>query len=70
MLLAAMAANDFLARLHPYREEPNSAIASITVSLSSTEFFVDPEEEPCSMLKGFIGKGDCSPLLGMMEFVE
>ena len=69
MLLASLAVNDFLARLHPYREEPNSAIASIAVSLSSTEFFVDPEEEPCSMLQNFVGKGDCSPLLGIMEFV-
>ncbi|MBE9064104.1 ThiF family adenylyltransferase [cf. Phormidesmis sp. LEGE 11477] len=70
MLLASLAVNDFLARLHPYREEPNSTIASIAVSLSSLEIFVDPEEEPCPMLQAFVGHGDCSPLLGLMELME
>lgn len=67
MFIAALAVNDFLARLHPYREEPNSTIASIEFSLSSLEFFPEPEGEPCTMLHHAVGLGDHEPLLGLME---
>jgi len=67
MFVASLAVNDFLARLHPYREELNSAIASIEFSLSSLEFFPDPEGEPCSMLRHSVGFGDREPLLGLMD---
>ncbi len=67
MFIASLAVNDFLARLHPYREEPNSTIASIEFSLSSLEFFPEPEGEPCVMLHYAIGLGDREPLLGLME---
>lgn len=70
MFIAALAVNDFLARLHPYREEPNSAIASIEFSLSSLEFFPEPEGEPCLMLRNAVGQGDVEPLLGLMELAE
>lgn len=70
MFIAALAVNDFLARLHPYREEPNSTIASIAFSLSSLEFFPEPEEHSCPMLQSAVGQGDCTPLLGLMELAE
>ncbi|MBW4590161.1 ThiF family adenylyltransferase [Aetokthonos hydrillicola Thurmond2011] len=70
MFIASLAVNDFLARLHPYREEPNSAIASIEFSLSSLEFFPEPESESCMMLRHAVGLGDREPLLGVMELVE
>lgn len=63
MLLASLAVNDFLARLHPYREEPNSEVASIEVSLSSLEIFLEPEAEDCNHLQGKVGLGDVTPLL-------
>jgi hypothetical protein len=70
MFIASLAVNDFLARLHPYREEPNSAIASIEFSLSSLEFFPEPEGQPCAMLRDAVGIGDGEPLLGLMELAE
>jgi hypothetical protein len=67
MFIASLAVNDFLARLHPYREEPNSTIASLEFSLSSLEFFPEPEGDPCPMLSYAVGLGDRAPLLGLME---
>lgn len=37
MLGSSLAVNEFLARLHPCREEPNSAYAALTFSLASAE---------------------------------
>lgn len=70
MFIAALSVDDFLARLHPYREEPNSTVESIEFSLSSLEFFPEPESPPCSMLSHTVGKGDCVPLLELMELSE
>ena len=70
MFIAALAVNDFLARLHPYREESNSTVASIEFSLSSLEFFPEPEGSPCPMLQSSVGQGDCTPLLELMEMAE
>ena len=55
----------FLARLHPYREQPNSEVASIEFSLASLEFFPDPERRPCPLLEHVVGKGDVEPRLGL-----
>jgi hypothetical protein len=67
MLGSSLAVNEFLARLHPYREEPNSNFASITFSLSSMELIADPEGAACEILKRKVGLGDLTPLLGMLE---
>jgi hypothetical protein len=67
MYIAALAVNDFLARLHPYREAPNCKIASIEVSLSSLELFPEPEGTPCTVLQQYVGKGDVTPLLDIVE---
>ena len=70
MFASALAVNDFLARLHPYREEPNSECASITFSLASTELIPDPESESCALLNSKVGIGDTTPLLGLMALAE
>jgi hypothetical protein len=70
MFAASLAVNEFLARLHPFREEPNSAHASVTFSLASMELMSDPEDGVCGMLAGRVGIGDTSPLLGLMELAE
>lgn len=64
--ITGLAVQDFLARLHPYREGPNRDIALIEFSLSSLEFFPEPEGDPCSMLMHDVGKGDQEPLLGLL----
>lgn len=70
MLGASLAVNEFLARLHPYREEPNSAYAAVTFSLASMEFFPDPEEGTCVVINPYVGKGDVRPLLRMPELSD
>ena len=68
--IAGLAVSDFLARLHPYRDEPNSSVAYIEFSLSSLEILPEPEGEPCSMLKHAVGRGDEEPLLGLPALAE
>ncbi|MEQ8165787.1 MAG: ThiF family adenylyltransferase [Alphaproteobacteria bacterium] len=70
MYAASLAVNEFLARLHPYREEPNSAFAAVAFSLASMELICDPEEGICDLLGGRVGIGDTKPLLGLMELAE
>jgi hypothetical protein len=70
MFAAALAVDEFLARLHSFREEPNSSYASVTFSLASMELITDPEEGICDMLGGSVGMGDTTPLLGLLELAE
>lgn len=67
MLAASLAVNEFLARLHPYREEPNANYASVTFTLSSMELIIEPEAGFCHILKLKVGIGDTTPLLGLLE---
>ena len=70
MFAASLAVNEFLARLHPFREEPNRDYAAVTFSLASMELIYDPEEGICEILGGCVGIGDMTPLLGLMELAE
>ena len=70
MFASALAVNELLARLHPYREEPNSAYAAVTFSLASMELIYDAEEGMCAILSGKVGFGDTTPPLGLMELAE
>ena len=62
--------NEFLARLHPFREEPNATWAAVEFSLASMELFGDPDEGICELMAGNVGKGDVTPLLDMLELTE
>lgn len=70
MFAASLAINEFLARLHPFREEPNSTWAAVGFSLASMELFGDPDEGICEVMAGHVGKGDVTPLLGLLELAE
>jgi proteasome lid subunit RPN8/RPN11 len=70
MFASALAVSDLLARLHPFREEPNGSYASITFSLASMELIIDAEEGICELLGGSVGKGDTVPLLGLLELTK
>ncbi|MGY3147732.1 proteasome lid subunit RPN8/RPN11 [Bradyrhizobium sp. USDA 3397] len=70
MFASGLAVNELLARLHPYREEPNGAYASVTFSLASMELIYDPEDGICDILGGKVGFGDTKPLLELMELSE
>ena len=69
-LAASLAVNELLARLHPYREEPNHAHASVIFSLASMELMSEADQGICDILGGSVGKGDTVPLLGLMEFAK
>ncbi len=70
MFASALAVDEFLARLHPFRELPNAEYASVIFSLASMELMTDPEEGICPMLAGSVGSGDTTPLLGLLELAE
>lgn len=70
MFGAALAVDEFLARLHPFREEANDNYASVTFSLASMELLLDSEEGICEILSGKVGAGDTLPLLGLLELAE
>jgi ThiF family/Prokaryotic homologs of the JAB domain len=70
MLGASLAANELLARLHPFREEQNAEYASVIFSLSSMEMITEAEEGRCELLGSHVGAGDTRPLLGQIELSE
>lgn len=70
LFAAALAANDMLARLHPYREQANGSVGRVEFSLASLELFVDPEEASCPVMAPMVGRGDTEPLLGMSELAK
>lgn len=70
MFGSSLAVNEFLARLHPFREEPNQEHAAVSFSLASMELISDPETGICPIFSRSVGMGDRVPLLGMMELAE
>jgi len=64
---AAMAVNEFLARLHPYRYEKNGDFAVVRTSLIQGETYRETEGEPCRVIARHAGRGDVEPLLDMPE---
>lgn len=63
--LAAMAINEFLARLHPYRDDPNSEYAVYRFSLNQGCTYKEPDGTPDNYLARYVGRGDARPLLNM-----
>jgi len=67
MQIAAMAFNEFLARIHPYRVEPNKNYAQRRVVISDPAASLDMQDgEPCKIFTKYLAKGDQKPLLGLM----
>lgn len=66
-LIASLAINELLARLHPYRLDPNSDYAVHRLSLSHGIYEYLPDGEACTLLARHIGRGDVQPLLDMPE---
>ena len=71
MQFASMAVTELLARVHPYRTEPNAKYACRRESLLNMEVFFEPEaDELCEMWARHLGRGDVKPLLGMPALSE
>lgn len=68
-LIASLAVNELLARVHPFRIEPNSEFAVTRVSISHAIFDHERDGEPCEVLAGHTGRGDVDPLLDWAELV-
>lgn len=70
MQIASLAVNEFLARLHPYRDEPNSEFAIHRISISQAQIYREPDGAPCPVLSRHVGRGDSTPLLDMPELSD
>ena len=62
--------NEFLARLHPYRDDENGEYAVHRFSLSQGVFYREREGEPCRLLARYVGRGDMRPLLNLPELSD
>ena len=69
--VASFAVNDFLARLHPYRDDPNEYIEAIVFNFSQMRFAGLNDKYPIDeRLSKYTGFGDSSPLLGLTGLSE
>jgi hypothetical protein len=65
MVIASLAVNEFLARVHPFRDDPNARFASFGISLTQSRLITDVDGKMCSVLGKFAGRGDLDPLLNL-----
>jgi hypothetical protein len=70
MLLASVAVNELLARLHRFRDDGNEGFAATRISLTQGQTYYEPEGEPCRTFARHTGRGDVLPLLEMSELSE
>jgi len=61
---ATHAVNEMLARLHPFRRDPNEEFRHQIFSLSDGAWLRLSDGPPCKLLARFVGRGDAQPLLG------
>lgn len=66
-LIGSLAVNELLARLHPYRLDPNGEYAIHRISLSHGIYEHLPDGDPCPALSRHVGRGDVLPLLDWAE---
>lgn len=67
MQVASTAFNEFLARVHPYRVEPNSRYAQRRIVISDPAASLDIDEgDTCKVFAKHLAKGDQKPLLGLL----
>ncbi len=70
MFASSLAVTELLARLHPFREEPNEHFAATEFSLASMEMMSDRDSGACSRFSNKVGIGDKDPLLDEIELTE
>ena len=66
-LIASLAVNELLARLHPYRLDSNGDYAVHRLSLSHGIYEHEGDGNPCPLLARHVGRGDVTPLLDWAE---
>lgn len=70
MLIASLAVNDLLARLHPYRIDGNGTYAIQRVSLSHDLWVHEADTTSCPVIARNLGRGDVEPLIDWPELSE
>ncbi len=70
MHFASMAVNEFLARLHPYRDDPNELYAWVSTSLTQMHTYPKMDGDACLRLAKHVGRGDKKPMLDMSILSE
>jgi len=70
MQMAAIAVNEFLARLHPYRLDDNRDSAVVRVGFVAGTMFRESEPRSSGIFDKHIGKADVRPLLSMPDLSE
>jgi hypothetical protein len=69
--LAALAVNELIARIHPFREKDNRFYAKTGLSLSEAVLYPEAEpNKPCSYMSRYVGCGDVDPLLNLAELSD
>lgn len=63
MQIAAMAANELVARIHPYRRTDNADSAIRTYDFRENYLADLPDGDPCQLFARFAGRGDMAPFL-------
>jgi hypothetical protein len=67
MQVAAAAVNEFLARLHPYRNMKNEDVDAIAIMFNDATTFPQSFNVPCPFFSKYKGWGDVEPLLNNPE---
>jgi len=67
MQVASIAVNDFLARIHPYRNYLNDEIDATRVLFHEWTMFSETFDKECNYFTNMTGKGDIVPLLNTPE---
>lgn len=62
-MVASMAVNELLARLHPFRTRPNSDFGIQRISMSHGRIILRPDGEPDTDLAQHVGRGTTNPPL-------
>jgi hypothetical protein len=70
MQVASMAVNEMLARLHPFREDPNGEYAASRLSIRHGQMFSERDGASCALLSRHAGRGDVTPLLDRPDLSE
>jgi hypothetical protein len=68
MQVSATAVNEFLARIHPYRNIAGEDVDVVRIHFADCSTFYEGGFEPCPFFQKYVGRGDMDPLLNNPEF--
>ena len=69
-IYAGLAVTEMLARLHPFRDDPNRQFAQTCLSLNHGIIDTSAEGAPCKVINRYEGHGDMPRLLGIQALEE